>query len=155
MKKYKLTKRYRTENLQKIVGWGVFIVIALMCVLCMCGCKSIKQTIEVPVYIHDTTQTVREVHDSIYIDRWHTIYQMDDTVYMHDSIYVTHWKIKTDTIYSSTEIPIPITNTETVEVKKPLSWWQNTFIGIGVVSLLALISLVVWKTKKWWAKLFV
>jgi hypothetical protein len=111
------------------------------------GCKTVKQTVEVPVYIHDTTQIVREVHDSTYIDRWHTVYQKDDTVYMHDSIYVTHWKIKTDTIYSSAEIPIPITNTETVEVEKPLSWWQKTFMWAGVIGIVAFGVWVVLKLK--------
>ncbi len=117
-----------------------------LCLL-LTGCKTVKETVEVPVYIHDTMQTVKEVHDSTYIDRWHTIYQKDDTVYMHDSIYVTHWKIKTDTIYSSTEIPIPITNTETVEVEKPLSWWQKTFMWAGVIGIVAFFVWVVLKLK--------
>jgi hypothetical protein len=116
--------------------------------LMLIGCKTVKHTVEVPVYIHDTTQTVKEVHDSTYNDRWHTIYQKDDTIYMHDSIYVTHWKIKTDTIYSSTEIPIPITNTETVEVEKPLTWWQKTFVWIGVLCLIGIVLWVVLKLRK-------
>lgn len=117
-----------------------------LCLL-LTGCKTVNETVEVPVYIHDTMQTVKEVHDSTFIDRWHTIYQKDDTVYMHDSIYVTHWKIKTDTIYSSTEIPIPITNTETVEVKKPLAWWQKTFMWAGVIGIVAFVVCVVMKLK--------
>jgi hypothetical protein len=112
------------------------------------GCKTVKQTVEVPVYVHDTTQIVREVHDSTYIDRWHTVYQKDDTVYMHDSIYVTHWKIRNDTVYCSIEKPIPVTNTETVEVEKPLSWWQKTFVWIGVLCLIGIVLWLVWKFRK-------
>ena len=124
-----------------------FCSVVALCLM-LAGCNAVKQTVEVPVYVHDTMQTVKEVHDSTYIDRWHTIYQKDDTVYMHDSIYVTHWKIKTDTIYSSTEIPIPITNTETVEVEKPLSWWQKTFVWIGVLCLIGIVLWLVWKFRK-------
>ena len=124
-----------------------FCSVVALC-LTLAGCKTVKQTVEVPVYVHDTAYVVKEVHDSTYIDRWHTIYQKDDTVYMHDSIYVTHWKIKMDTIFSSTEIPIPITNTETVEVEKPLSWWEKTFIWIGVISLICAVGLLIWRMRR-------
>ena len=124
-----------------------FTVYGLL-LLTMVGCKAVNETVEVPVYVHDTAYLAKEVHDSTYIDRWHTIYQKDDTVYMHDSIYVTHWKIKTDTIYSSTEIPIPITNTETVEVEKPLTWLQKTLMGMGVVGLMGLMGLIGWRVLK-------
>jgi hypothetical protein len=42
---------------------------------------------------------------------------------------------------------------ETVEVEKPLGWFQKTFIWIGVLSFVALLGVAVWKTKKWWHKL--
>jgi len=124
-------------------------------VILLSGCKSIKQTVEVPVYIHDTTTTVREVHDSIYIDRWHTEYQKGDTIFITNEVTKIVTKIKIDTAYKYVEKPVVVSETETVEVKKPLNWCQKTFIGIGVLSLLALIGLVVWKTKKWWIKWFV
>ena len=126
-----------------------FLAITALVIL-LSGCKSIKQTVEVPVYIHDTTQTVREVHDSTYIDRWHTEYQKGDTIYITDEVTKIVTKIKIDTAYRYVEKPVTVSKTETVEVKKPLSWWQKTFIGIGVVSLLALLGLVVWKTKIKW-----
>lgn len=121
-----------------------FCSVVALCLM-LTGCKAVKQTVEVPVYVHDTAYTVKVQHDSTFVDRWHTVYQKDDTVYMHDSIYVTHWKIKTDTIYSSTEIPIPITTTETVEVKKPLSWWKKTLMWMGVIGIAAA---VVWVLRK-------
>ena len=131
-----------------------FLAIAAV-LISLSGCKSIKQTVEVPVYIHDTTQTVREVHDSTFIDRWHTEYQKGDTIYITDEVTKIVTKIQVDTAYKYVEKPVIVSKTETVEVEKPLNWWQKTFIGIGVVSLLALIGLVIWKTKKWWIKLFV
>lgn len=129
------------------------VTILLMSAICFCGCKSWQKVVEVPVYIHDTAYTVKELHDSTYIDRWHTIYQNGDTVRMRDSIVMYRYLIKTDTAYKVVEKPVIVSKTETVEVKRPLNWWQKTFIGIGVVSLLILLGIVVWKTRKWWSKL--
>jgi hypothetical protein len=127
------------------------VAIALLFV----GCKTVKQTVEVPVYIHDTTQTVREVHDSTFIDRWHTIEVKGDTVYWHDSVVFVKYHVKTDTAYKYVEKPVTVTVTETVEVEKPLGWWQKTFIWIGVIATGIGIGVLMWKTKKWWTKLFV
>ena len=41
-------------------------LMGLMGLIGLVGCKTVKETVEVPVYIHDTTQTVRELHDSIF-----------------------------------------------------------------------------------------
>ena len=112
------------------------------------GCKTVKETVEVPVYIHDTTQTVRELHDSIYIDRWHTEYQKGDTIFVTDEVTKTVTKIVRDTAYKYVEKPVTISKTETVEVKKPLTWWQKTLMGIGVVGLMGLMGLIGWRILK-------
>lgn len=112
------------------------------------GCKAVKQTVEVPVYVHDTTYVAKEVHDSTYIDKWHTIYINGDTVRLHDSIVVYRYKLKTDTAYKYIEKPVTVTTTDTVEVKKPLSWWQKTFVWIGVISLIGIVLLLIWKFRK-------
>lgn len=119
------------------------------------SCKSLTKTVEVPVYIHDTTLTVNVQHDSTYIDRWHTEYQRGDTVYITNEVTKTVTKIQTDTAYRYIERPIPVTRIESLEVKKPLSWWQKTFMWMGVLGLMGLICVLIWKTKKWWIKLFV
>ena len=113
--------------------------------LLLFGCKTVKQTVEVPVYVHDTTYVAKEVHDSTYIDKWHTIYINGDTVRLHDSVVVFRYRVKTDTSYIYVEQPVTTTVTETVEVKKPLYWWQKTFIAIGIVSLLLVIGAIVVK----------
>lgn len=115
------------------------------------GCKGVKEIIrEVPVEVHDSTQIVKEVHDSTYIDRWHTIEIKGDSVIMHDSIVMYRYIVKTDTLLDYIERPITVTQTEYIEVKKPLGWWQKTLMGIGLMGLIGLIGYVVWKTKKWW-----
>lgn len=123
-------------------------LMGLMGLIGLVGCKTVKETVEVPVYIHDTTQTVRELHDSIYIDRWHTEYQKGDTIYITDEVTKTVTKIKIDTAYKYVEKPVTISKTETVEVKKPLTWWQKTLMGIGVVGLIGLMGLIGWRILK-------
>ena len=123
-------------------------LMGLMGLIGLVGCKAVKETVEVPVYIHDTTQTVRELHDSIYIDRWHTEYQKGDTIFVTDEVTKIVTKIVRDTAYKYVEKPVTISKTETVEVKKPLTWWQKTLMGIGVVGLMGLMGLIGWRILK-------
>ena len=126
--------------------WRFFEIAAL--VILLSGCKGLKQTVEVPVYIHDTTLSVKEVHDSTYIDRWHTEFQKGDTIYITDEVTKTVTKIVRDTAYKYVEKPVTISKTETVEVKKPLTWLQKTLMGMGVVGLMGLMGLIGWRVLK-------
>lgn len=129
-----------------------FCSVVALCLM-LTGCKTVKQTVEVPVYIHDTTQIVREVHDSTYIDRWHTVYQKGDTIFVTDEVTKIVTKIKIDTAYKYIEKPVVISKTETVEVEKPITWWQKTKQkGFWFLSAVVLVY-VIWKTKKWWLPL--
>ncbi len=122
-------------------------LIGLICLIGLSGCKNCRTiTVEKPVYIHDTTQMVKEVHDSTFIDRWHTEYQKGDTIYITDEVTKIVTKIKIDTAYKYVEKPVAISKTETVEVKKPLTWLQKTLMGMGVVGLMGLMGLIGWKT---------
>jgi hypothetical protein len=123
-------------------------LMGLMGLIGLVGCKATKVIEQVPVYIHDTTQTVRELHDSIYIDRWHTEYQKGDTIYITDEVTKIVTKIKIDTAYKYVEKPVTISKTETVEVEKPLTWWQKWLIGMGVVGLMGLMGLIGWRILK-------
>lgn len=121
-----------------------FTVYGLL-LLTMVGCKAVNETVEVPVYVHDTAYLAKEVHDSTYIDRWHTEYQKGDTIYITDEVTKIVTKIKIDTAYKYVEKPVTISKTETVEVKKPLTWLQKTLIGMGVVCLMGLMGLIGWR----------
>ena len=112
------------------------------------GCSCLRRTVEVPVYIHDTTYTAKEVHDSTFIDRWHTEYQKGDTIYITDEVTKIVTKIKIDTAYKYVEKPVTISKTETVEVKKPLRWWQKGLMWIGVVGLMGLMGFIGWRILK-------
>lgn len=127
--------------------WERFCSVAALCLL-LTGCKGLKQTVEVPVYIHDTTQTVREVHDSTYIDRWHTEYQKGDTIFITNEVTKIVTKIQVDTAYKYVEKPVIVSKTETIEVKKPLSWWQNILIWTGVFAYIVALITILWKFRK-------
>lgn len=94
-----------------------------------------RQTVEVPVYVHDTTYLAKEVHDSTYIDRWHTIEVKGDTVYVTNDQITVKLRTITDTSYKYVEKPVTVTVEQIKEVKKPLRWWQNGLMWSGVVSL--------------------
>ena len=96
-----------------------------LCLL-LTGCKAVKQTVEVPVYVHDTTYVAKEVHDSTFVDRWHTIYKKGDTVFVTETEIKYRERVRVDTAYKYVEKPVTVSKTEIVEVKKPLSWWQKT-----------------------------
>jgi len=117
----------------------------LMGLIGLVGCKATKVIEQVPVYVHDTTLSIKEVHDSTFVDRWHTIEVKGDTVYWHDSISFVKWLVRTDTAYKYVEKPVIVSKTETVEVEKPLGWLQKTLMGIGVIGLIGLIGLISWK----------
>ena len=131
--------------MRRYFTFGRLWVIAASFIL-FTGCKTVKIIEQVPVEVHDTTLSVKEVHDSTYIDRWHTEYQKGDTIYITDEVTKIVTKIKIDTAYKYVEKPVTISKTETVEVKKPLTWWQKWLMWIGVVGLMGLMGLIGWKT---------
>ena len=121
-----------------------FTVYGLL-LLTLVGCKALKQTVEVPVFVHDTAYLAKEVHDSTFIDRWHTIIQKGDTIFVTDEVTKIKYVTKTDTAYKVVEKPVIVSKTETVEVERPLRWWQKMFMYMGLVGLIGLIGWIVLK----------
>lgn len=121
-----------------------FTVYGLL-LLTLVGCKTVKVIEQVPVYVHDTAYQTKEVHDSTYIDRWHTIIQKGDTIFVTDEVTKIKYVTKTDTAYKVVEKPVIVSKTETVEVERPLRWWQKMFMYMGLVGLIGLIGWIVLK----------
>ena len=121
-----------------------FTVYGLL-LLTLVGCKTVKVIEQVPVYVHDTAYQTKEVHDRTYIDRWHTIIQKGDTIFVTDEVTKIKYVTKTDTAYKVVEKPVIVSKTETVEVERPLRWWQKMFMYMGLVGLMALIGWIVLK----------
>ena len=63
-----------------------------------------------------------------------------DTTYVEKQVHDTLYQAKSDTI------PQPYPVTEYVE--KPLGWWQKCLIWIGIIALMVMIVIVVWKLKR-------
>lgn len=120
---------------------------AMTLILCafLSSCKVLKKTVEMPVYIHDTTYTAKEVHDSTYIDRWHTVEVKGDTVYVTEQQIVSKWRTVTDTAYKYVEKPVTVTVEQIKEVAKPLSWWQKALMWSGVAALVVLLTVLLAK----------
>ena len=109
------------------------VVVVLLVVLSL-GCS--RHTTGIPVYIHDTVTAVKIVHDSVSVDKWHTLFINGDTVRVTDSVTVDRWHTSHDTVRKVTEVPVEVPVVK--EVEKPLTWWQQTKQG-GFWVLLVLV----------------
>lgn len=124
-----------------------FILLAFCVLATGCSRKTVAPIAE-PVYIHDTTQTVKMVHDSTYIDRWHTQWLSGDTVFIHDSIDRWHSVIKKDTAWMYREVPV--LQKVPVEVEKKLNGWQKFLMKCGGLLLVAaFLALLVLGLRLW------
>lgn len=112
------------------------------------GCRTVRVVEQVPVLVHDTLRLSQTLHDSIYIDRFREVTQKNDTIYVTDSIAVIKYSLKTDTAYRYIERPVTVAKIETVEMEKPLRWWQKTLMYTGVASLVILLAAAV----IWWVR---
>lgn len=119
-------------------------------VFLLSGCKQWRTiTVEKPVYIHDTTQTVKEVHDSTFIDRWNTVLQKGDTVYVTEKQKTVKYRTITDTAYKYVEKPVTVTVSQIKEVEKPLTKWQKFQMrGFWFFVLLSEISILIFVCSK-------
>lgn len=117
-------------------------------VILLSGCKSLKQTVEVPVYVHDTAYLAKEVHDSTYIDRWHTIEVKGDTVFVTNEQIIVKLRTITDTAYKYVEKPVMVTVEQIKEVEKPLRWWQKGLMWCGALGILTALAAVVVRLRR-------
>lgn len=124
-----------------------FLIITV-CVILLSGCKSLKQTVEVPVYVHDTAYLAKEVHDSTYIDRWHTIEVKGDTVFVTNEQIIVKLRTITDTAYKYVEKPVTVTVEQIKEVEKPLTWWQKGLMWCGALGILTALAAVVVRLRR-------
>lgn len=138
------------------------------------GCKTVKVIEQVPVYIHDTTH----VKHTEYIFRTDTLINNTETIIREanagDSALLARLGLQLkdnertilvlrnellekiqqldhgqqDSAYQYNERPITVAHTEIKEVEKPLRWWQNGLMWMGVVGLIGLMGVVGWKILK-------
>lgn len=125
------------------------ITTAAVAVILLTSCRTVRETVEVPVQVHDAVYQKAVQYDSVYIDRWHTVETKGDTIFVTNEVTKTKIVTKIDTAYEYIEKPVTITKEKIVEVEKPLPWWQKTLMYAGGVLPLALLgALVVWGMKR-------
>lgn len=123
-------------NNGNVFWWLLFAIVTFVCVMGMIGCKT-QPCLPIPssgTHDHDSVRT-EYVHDSISVDRWHTILQKGDTVYIHDSIWFYKWRNKHDSIY--------INNTDTIYNTVTVTQQGNMFLRNSGIALWVLIGLLV------------
>ena len=129
----------------RIVVGGTITILLLFVLFNLTGCGHLKPVVTTtPSHTERTDSTnTRYIHDTTYIDRWHTRYQRGDTVFLHDSVYVFQGKEKADTVYVARQITDTITNI--VEVEQQLTKNQQFLIRSGIACwvILALLLLAV------------
>lgn len=118
----------------------VLLIAALICFVLMtmvAGCKQTEYVTVEKVRI-DTTYITKHQRDSIYIHD-STFVEKDDSI-----IKIEHWHTKYidravhDTLYKYRVDSIPTPYPVIKEVPRPLTWWQKTKMGAGVVLLIIL-----------------
>lgn len=127
------------------------IILSLALCIMIVGCKTTTKIVEVPIEkvvvktdsIYITKVKVDSVFekDSIYINT----YVKGDTIYRDNYRFISRWRdrVKLDTIYKTHTDTIKLEKTITIEVEKPLSWWQKVKQDVGGIAMGILITLLV------------
>lgn len=131
-----------------------FALLLLMLFALSVGCRCPREIATADtVYIDKTQIEYRTQYDSVWLDRWHTIYMSGDTVYKQDSVALYKYLYKIDSIYLHDTAYVGHNEVQTVEVAKPLSTWRKIEIG-GFWALLAVaLGLGAWKIYRLYLKI--
>ena len=123
------------------------LILMVMIALSMCSCTKTEYiTVEKvrtdttyitkqqrdSIWLHDSIH-IRERGDTMLIERWHTKYVES---IRHDTCYLSR--------VDSVPVPYPVIR----EVEKELSKTQKGLMGLGLLSLIALVLTVGWRVKK-------
>ena len=108
--------------------------------LAFAGCKQQQLPILPTNYAQRDSVRIEIQHDSVYIDRCHSIYTKGDTVYIHDSIFRDRWKYKHDSIYFASTDTI---YQQVVVEKTGSQFLRNSGIALWVLLGLLLLAVIV------------
>lgn len=130
-----------------------FIMMAIS--LMVVGCKTLTPTITNAISTSSHRDSIAEktiyIHDTTYIDRYHSVITSNDTIYRQDSIYiyVEKYRYLHDTIHITHTDTIQTIQTQVQEVEKPIApFVRNSCIALWVIigiTVLALVAWIVWK----------
>ena len=152
MRKHSRTYYDRVLRILSCVLWAIIIAaIVLSLTSCKCPCAAAGTNTQ-HSETNDSVHT-EYVHDSIFVDRYHTQYIKGDTIFIRDSVFTDRWHRQHihDSIYIASVDTI--TNTITVEVeKKGSAFWRGSGIAlwvlIGCMVLGVIIGIIIKIAKK-------
>lgn len=130
-----------------------------MFLLCGChGTKTLTERVEVPVVV-----TQEHTIESVRIDHVRDTLVQRDSIYHYvqgDTVRIERWHylqgttnvVRVDTVHVTDSVQVPVFTTQTrereVEVPRHLSWAQKTLMIFGGVSMIAVLLLIAYKTRK-------
>lgn len=136
-------------------------ILLILYLVLLCGChgtKTITERVEVPVVV-----TQEHTIESMRIDHVRDTLVQRDSIYHYvqgDTVRIERWHylqgttnvVRVDTVHVTDSVQVPVVNTQTiereVEVPRPLSWAQKTLMIFGGVSMIAVLLLIAYKTRK-------
>ncbi len=139
-------------------SFHLFLIFACFLMSGCKGTKTITERVEVPVVVTQEHHT-----ESVKIDHVRDTLIQRDSVYHYiqgDTVRIERWHyvqgttnvVRVDTVHKTDSVQVPVVTTQTiekrVEVPRPLSWAQKTLMIIGGSSLIALLLLIAYKTRK-------
>lgn len=144
---------------------NVVVMVALVCLtVTATSCRSQKNVIKeiVTEYVHDTTESVREVHDTtrivnvkldsvdrfvernVYVDTNGVVHEKEVErltrfIFLQDEYHqsvVSYYESKLKMMEKRVK---ELESKKQVEVERELSWFQKTMIGLGFVFILVVV----------------
>lgn len=136
-------------------------ILPILYLVLLCGChgtKTITERVEVPVVV-----TQEHTIESVRIDHVRDTLVQRDSIYhfvQGDTVRIERWHylqgttnvVRVDTVHVTDSVQVPVVTTQTiereVEVPRTLSWAQKTLMIFGGVSMIAVLLLIAYKTRK-------
>ena len=136
-------------------------ILPILYLVLLCGChgtKTITERVEVPVVV-----TQEHTIESVRIDHVRDTLVQRDSIYHYvqgDTVRIERWHylqgttnvVRVDTVQVTDSVQVPVVTTQTiervVEVPRHLSFAQKTLMIFGGVSMIALLLLIAYKTRK-------
>lgn len=136
-------------------------ILPILCLVLLCGChgtKTLTERVEVPVVV-----TQEHTIESVRIDHLRDTLVQRDSIYhfvQGDTVRIERWHylqgttnvVRVDTVHVTDSVQVPVVTTQTiereVEVPRHLSLAQKTLMIFGGVSMIAVILLIAYKTRK-------
>lgn len=138
-------------------------ILPILCLVLLCGChgtKTLTERVEVPVVV-----TQEHTIESVRIDHVRDTMVQRDSIYHYvhgDTLRIERWHylqgttnvVRVDTVHVTDSVQVPVVTTQTIDRKTGgcsapfIMGAQKTLMIIGGVSMIAVLLLIAYKTKK-------